>query len=408
MRRGLLWLLGMLASWPVQAQLPSQFWGMHVHQAKHYPALPPFGSLRLWDSGVCWYQLQPAPDKWQWDLLDQRVAQAQAAGQDLLYVLGQTPTWASSNPNDTISPYCKGCNYNPRDLAHWEAYVRAVVQRYKGRIAYYELWNEPNFNLFYNQPADSLRLLADAAFRIITTEDSSARVVSPGFIANNWHWQNQSGPQWMRAYFGSHTAPSCHVLGVHLYTKDSTVLEWELLPLMDTVLAIQQALGLAHLPIWDTETGYGNTEEAKASKVLYLRGDSASAYVARAHLLRWARGFGRFYWYGWDNLSWVGLFLLEPDYSTPTQGQLTYRQLRAWLLGAHFQSLQIQKDGTYVLQYRIGRQRACMVWHPVRTTDWQPKGKWRKAQVSYLHKADTHPAGKQVQVGMVPLRLSLP
>ena len=238
MRRGLLWLLGMLACLPLQAQLPSQFWGMHVHQAKHYPAQPPFGSLRLWDSGVCWYQLQPAPDKWQWAQLDLRVAQAEAAGQDILYVLGQTPTWASSNPNDTISPYCEGCNYNPKDLAHWETYVRAVVQRYKGRIAYYELWNEPNFNLFYNQPADSLRLLADVTFRIITTEDSNARVVSPGFIANNWHWQNLSGPQWMRAYFGKGQHPSCHVLGVHLYTKDSTVLEWELLPLMDTVLAL--------------------------------------------------------------------------------------------------------------------------------------------------------------------------
>ena len=37
-------------------------------------------------------------------------------------------------------------------LAAWERYVEALVQRYKGRIHMYEIWNEPNYGGIYKTP----------------------------------------------------------------------------------------------------------------------------------------------------------------------------------------------------------------------------------------------------------------
>ena len=39
---------------------------------------------------------------------------------------------------DTIGTYAP-----PDDLADWGDYVHAVVSRYRGRVRYYQLWNEP-------------------------------------------------------------------------------------------------------------------------------------------------------------------------------------------------------------------------------------------------------------------------
>lgn len=39
-----------------------------------------------------------------------------------------------------------------RTLDAWERYVEALVQRYKGKIHMYEIWNEPNFGAIYKDP----------------------------------------------------------------------------------------------------------------------------------------------------------------------------------------------------------------------------------------------------------------
>ena len=60
-----------------------------------------FGTLRLWDSGTSWTSLEPVKGVWNWQALDTWVAAAEQHGvRDILLTLGQTPPWASSNPDD--------------------------------------------------------------------------------------------------------------------------------------------------------------------------------------------------------------------------------------------------------------------------------------------------------------------
>ena len=150
----------------VQVQSPGTVWvddvsvtdasGQPVSGGAPWPAVG-FGTLRLWygAQGTTWYELEPAKGVWNWGLLDNLVEAAEEHGvSDILLTLGQSPGWASSSP-DTVGPYFgligqpAGATAPPADIQDWRDYVTAVAQRYKGRIRYYEIWNEPNDAAYY-------------------------------------------------------------------------------------------------------------------------------------------------------------------------------------------------------------------------------------------------------------------
>ncbi len=98
--------------------------------------LRPLGSplYRLWDMKVAWRDVNPAPDFFDWSILDRRIAQTEAWGGRPLMVLGLTPQWAASNPTAGDPRWGAGTASAPASLDSWRAYVRALVQRYGNRI----------------------------------------------------------------------------------------------------------------------------------------------------------------------------------------------------------------------------------------------------------------------------------
>ncbi|HEX4487776.1 MAG TPA: endo-1,4-beta-xylanase, partial [Terriglobales bacterium] len=123
--------------------LPPTFFGMHVNQSKTAWPSVGFGSYRLWDDGTAWANLNPSNGSYNWAPLDAWVNRAQQQNVQLLYTFGRTPAWASSNTSISCN-YGGGQCVAPANYAYWDAYVTALVTRYKGKIKYYELWNEPN------------------------------------------------------------------------------------------------------------------------------------------------------------------------------------------------------------------------------------------------------------------------
>jgi len=76
-----------------------------------------------------------------WEKYDQIVAAAEANGMELIVRLSNPPGWTRTqgegeNNVDTFAP--------PDNVQDFADFVSAVVSRYKGRIKYYQLWNEPN------------------------------------------------------------------------------------------------------------------------------------------------------------------------------------------------------------------------------------------------------------------------
>jgi hypothetical protein len=69
--------------------------------------------------------------------------------------------------------------FGDETLQAWGNYVRALANHFKGRVSYYEIWNEPNISSFWQptnpSPAEYLRLISISS-KIIKDEDASAKI----------------------------------------------------------------------------------------------------------------------------------------------------------------------------------------------------------------------------------------
>ncbi len=119
--------------------IDASYFGTHFHRLVLKPGeknlrtnwpTSKIGSVRLWDSGTLWSEIATQPGQWKFDRIDSYVEQAFAHDAKVLYTLGGTPKWASARPNEKC-PYGYGCAAEPVRMAHWEEYVRRVVQRYR-------------------------------------------------------------------------------------------------------------------------------------------------------------------------------------------------------------------------------------------------------------------------------------
>ena len=86
--------------------------GMHVAGAQEgdWPSdAVPVESLRLWDTGTSWLQIEATRGRYEWGLLDTALETAADAGvTDVLMVLGPTPVWNASSLKGVQYPVPRG------------------------------------------------------------------------------------------------------------------------------------------------------------------------------------------------------------------------------------------------------------------------------------------------------------
>jgi hypothetical protein len=130
------------------------------------------------------------PHRSAWDKYDHIVGLAERYGLEIVPRLSNPPAWTRALTN-TIGSYAP-----PDDLADWGDYVYAVVSRYKGRIRYYQLWNEPNiYPEWGEQPVDPegySRLLCEG-YQRAKEADPNAVVIS-GALAQTVSLNPGPGP----------------------------------------------------------------------------------------------------------------------------------------------------------------------------------------------------------------------
>jgi hypothetical protein len=272
--------------------VPPAYFGMHFNRLDTpWPAVAPakLGAVRVWDAdrnldgsgtGAQWAEINPAPGQYDWSGLDARVAAAEARGADVLYTLGgRTPRWASSRP-DVPTPYGPGGCAVPSTAALWQNWVREIATRYRGRIRYWEVWNEPDLDIFYCSPAIDLIEMARLAREVLRQVDPQALLVSPAMSGFD-------GAGGLAHFLAGGGAAHIDIVAHHFYV-DAPEDVWQKVRELELLLS---RLGLQGLPVWNTEQGWIDLD----GPVNMLGEPLASAYVARSLLLNWAYGLKRFY-----------------------------------------------------------------------------------------------------------------
>jgi polysaccharide biosynthesis protein PslG len=251
--------------------------------------MPESGPIRLWDSGVEWARLQAEPDRYDWSRLDDLVNRA--GNRSIMMVLGHPPEWAAAGGSDgrQASWMLPGSNRPPKNSAVWNAYVGAVVSRYKNSINTYQVWNEPADPRFYTGDFDVLAMYAKLAYRTIKDLHPSAKVVSPPLQPRRQAGWAKKGKALIESL--AEQKYPFDIWAAHIYPQiGEGATAW-----VRDVRMVQKAIPDGK-PLWITETNFnlvgpGNPYPVQKQKQL----------LDTIRLRCYALGIPRVYWYGFGH-----------------------------------------------------------------------------------------------------------
>jgi len=361
-----------------------QFFGMVIKNDANQPTVP-IGSIRLWDSGVTWAAIEPARGSFNWSLLDAEVSAGQAAGAELTLTLGMTPAWASSQPA-VSSAYGMGATAMPANLADWDAYVTAVAARYQGRIAYYQVWNNPSDATYWSgssaQLGSAMATLSAHAAADIHAGDTNAKIVAPALDANG-----------MTQFLAAGGSASVDVFTTALSLAGQA--PEALVSQLAAVRASMLNTSAETKPLWNDQPSWtlpaGGLSDA-----------DQSAYAARALVLNAAYGITRVAWYAWDENAAAALQLTGGN-GQPTSAATAYSVMESWLSGATINGCSANAEQLWSCQLVRDGQAAWILWSAAGSTQASGLG---MATVTDLQ-GNQQPIGAEgtVTVGAAPVLL---
>src|SRR6202142_2915495 len=309
------------------------FMNLITHWYTHWPE-ETFSGIRMWDTGAPWSLINVAPGQFDWSVVDGWMQAAQTHQVGVLFTLGMTPQWASSDPNNS------DCNGGPGQCAppddvnpdgsgtdqHWKNFVTAIVQHVGSQVSSYEIWNEANNPRFWSGTNQQLIRMAKDAQIIIHNANPSARVLNPGTAAQH----DQYGMDWWKAYAAAGGLQYADVIAFHgmvesFPTKCRQFPQPEtLVTVMSNLRGVLKQYGQNHKTIWDTEASWGKTQLE-----CFTNQDLQAAFLARFYLLHFSEGVYRFFWRAWIDGD-GGLYVKGKGIN---KAGVAYRQIYHWMVG---------------------------------------------------------------------------
>lgn len=357
------------------------------------------GTLRTWDSSVgMWAHVQPTPTTWDWQLLDEFVAIAEANRAQVIMTLGPgTPTWASARPTESFVYGIPGGRAEPASLAAFETYLRALFLRYRGRIQFYEVWNEPEFTggPFFSGTKEALFQVHQLVASTLRSVDPSAQLLGPAFV-------NASHGGGAFAEYLAMTGPAFAQLsdGVsfHFYAGQPE----QVLDVHRRVVELMTDAGIGALPLFNTEAGWASlvrfpTEPTATDEALI------PGYFARGVMWGLYAGLERSCYYSYDGYS--GRFSAAETGALFPLG-VAQQQVARWIAGAGVGDCTYAGDGVFFCdleRFSVGTGR--VAWSVRPPMSFAVPSAWNVTRAELLD-GGAQPVGSTVQLTGEPLLLT--
>jgi hypothetical protein len=308
--------------------LPDQAFGMHVPTVSTgtTPGIS-FGSIRLWDSGVAWGQVQQTKNRFWWNGMNDSIARSNEMGAEVLYVLGSTPTWAASNKKEGKYPN-KGAASMPNRKV-WKKWVRTVAQRYGDSIGAYQIWNEANLADFWQGSPKQMAILTKDAYDIIKAYDPTATVVAASSTVRLEKAYKKFFPKYLNEL--KKRGWPVDAIAVHTYPTGQGTPADRVRYINQTKTDMVRAGVPANKQLWDTEVNYGIPGPGSIPGQ-QITGQTAADWVARTYLDNLLLGVDRAYWYYWAPANnRIGITMQDG-----TTGAIGYQTVESWLAGSFY------------------------------------------------------------------------
>ena len=205
-------------------------------------------------------------EQWNLDRLDALVDNAERRGIKPLFTVTDSPCWASSAP-ESVKQGCQGAwwdrgvqRYPPVNEQDYADAFAFLVRRYGTRVAGYEIWNEPNIDLYFqsgNPAADYARIVR-ATYPAAKAADPSVTVIAGSLSESPLDFAEQLFSYGIGGHFDA--------FSVHPYSGGASPLD----PQPDAWIRSSYARGVPAMrelllrhgedkPIWLTEFGWSTS-----------------------------------------------------------------------------------------------------------------------------------------------------
>ena len=215
------------------------------------------------------------PHRSAWEKYDQIVELAEQNGMELIVRISNPPAWSRAGGNEV------GSYAPPDDYQDYADFVAALVSRYRGRVRYVQLWNEPNINpewgVYPISPEQYTQLLKAGA--IAARAANPEIVVIAGALAatidldgTTIAGRNFNDLLFFQRMYDAGAAPFFDVMAAQGYGLWSGPTDQRMQPRVmkvgrpQYVRDVMVANGDAHKPVWISEMNWNAAPEDVAAR----------------------------------------------------------------------------------------------------------------------------------------------
>lgn len=225
-----------------------------------------------------WDAVEYTEGTYDFSIPDAAVAWAQRGNIGILGIIQYAPWWASGVPRMTPDPHSSECgipsqekirnSYDdiratpPQRVDAFARYVAALVKRYPS-VRYWQIWNEPNTQLFWKPAPDpaAYAVLLKAAYRAAKKTNPHVQIVLGGISSNDQGYIDGLYRAGGKSYFD--------IMAVHPYDTSQdpdAYLSAELTSVRGLMMKWSDAK-----PIWLTEIGWPTNIVSEDQQAAYLQ-----------------------------------------------------------------------------------------------------------------------------------------
>lgn len=271
-----------------------------------YDVLPgkytsPFGMCQVfWCDAVCrnyaveakvkwiredflWQNIEPTKGNFDFSGYDERVDEVLADGFNIIGICAYNNPWSSGN----VAP---NTEEHYQDYAN---YVSALVQRYKGKIMYWEIWNEPDVDHFWRPEPDAINYtnLLKYAYIAAKEVDPSVKILGLGGV-------DSGNTEYIKTAFQNGALNYMDIIALHPY-GDSAIFEistqYQSLDVIKNLMSNYNS----NIPIWVTEVGYPTYNKG-------INEGRQAELLVRVYISLLSKGVENIFWYN---------LIDDPDYA---------------------------------------------------------------------------------------------
>ena len=320
--------------------------------------------VRWW---LRWDDIEKTKSQYNWKALDEVVAEAEKNGLKLyVNITGgeqafqKTPRapgddWALMGPGGSA----------PLDREAWKQFLTALGTRYKGRIAAYQIWNEPDAkNGFYPfDPKAYVSLLKESS-EVLRAADPKAKIGLGGFAAglSPATTFNKIDNAWPAgAFYALNPQPYFDIVDCHFYSTGEPGQSWD--RVREDVKAgngFLKSVGEDKKPLWNSETSMYSGPVGQSGgwgNVPYISESDQANELIKLHVQSLSVGVERTFWYGFIGDIGIANGDLSPK---PAYAAQTF--LSSILSGAKFLRDEPTSPNYRVHAFTKGKQYLTIAW----------------------------------------------